>query len=41
MNARINRLLREEDGFALSEMLVTMMLMTIVLFALYSISTLA
>jgi Tfp pilus assembly protein PilX len=37
MNARIKRLLREEDGLTLSEMLVTMMLMTIVLFALYNI----
>lgn len=31
------RLLREEDGFTLSEMLVTMMIMLTVLFALYSI----
>ena len=37
MNARIKRLLCDEDGFTLSEMLVTTMLMTIVLFALYKI----
>jgi prepilin-type N-terminal cleavage/methylation domain-containing protein len=31
------QLLREEGGFTLSEVLVTMMIMTVVLFALYSI----
>lgn len=37
MSAEIKRLLREEGGFTLSEMLVTTMIMTTVLFALYSI----
>lgn len=37
MKAKIKRLLREEGGFTLSELLVTMMIMTTVLFALYSI----
>ncbi len=37
MNARVQRLLREESGFTLPEMLVTMMIMITVLFALYNI----
>ncbi len=37
MNAKVQRLLREEGGFTLSEMLVTIMIMTAVLFALYNI----
>ena len=37
MSARIRRLLREEGGFTLAEVLVAMMIMTTVLFALYSI----
>lgn len=37
MNAKARRLLGEEDGFTLPEMLVTMMLMVTVLFALYNI----
>lgn len=37
MNAKVKRLLNEEGGFTLPEMLVTMMIMITVLFALYSI----
>ena len=37
MNARIKRLLGEEGGFTLPEMLVTIMIMLTVLFALYNI----
>ena len=37
MNPRVQRLLREEGGFTLPEMLVTIMIMIAVLFALYSI----
>lgn len=37
MKARIKRLLHEEGGFTLSELLVTMMIMITVLFALYNI----
>jgi competence protein ComGC len=37
VKARIKRLLREEEGFTLSELLVTMMIMIMVLFALYNI----
>ena len=37
MNAKIRRLLGEEGGFTLPEMLVTVMIMLTVLFALYSI----
>jgi type II secretory pathway component PulJ len=37
VNARIQRLWREEGGFTLPEMLVTIMIMITVLFALYSI----
>ena len=33
----MRRFLREEDGFTLSEVLVTMILMTLVMFALYAI----
>jgi len=37
VNAKVKRLLNEEGGFTLPEMLVTMMIMITVLFALYSI----
>ncbi len=37
MSAKVQRLLREEDGFTLSEVLVTVVIMTTVLFALYNI----
>ncbi len=37
MNSKIGRLLREEGGFTLSEMLVTIMIMIMVFFALHSI----
>lgn len=37
MRANIQRLLREEKGFTLVELMVTMMLMLIVMFALYSV----
>jgi prepilin-type N-terminal cleavage/methylation domain-containing protein len=37
MNQRLTRVLRDEDGFTLAEMMVTMMIMLLVLFALYSI----
>ncbi len=37
MNTRTKRLLREESGFTLPEMLVTMVIMLTVLFALYNI----
>lgn len=37
MKDSVRRLLREEDGFTLPELLVTMLMMVIVLFALYSI----
>ncbi len=37
MNAKVRRLLSEEGGFTLPEMLVTIMIMVTVLFALYSI----
>ena len=37
MNPKFRRLLREEGGFTLPEMLVTMMIMIMVLFALYNV----
>jgi type II secretory pathway component PulJ len=37
VNSKIRRLLREEGGFTLSEMLVTIMIMIMVFFALHSI----